>query len=310
VDSAERENRAQESISELVARQQGVITVQQAAEFGISSQAIARRVASGVWARVMPRVYRVTAVPETFRQSCLAAVLWAGDHALISHATAAVLWGFESVRTRRVEIWIPRKQNLRSDAVVIHRGTRLDRADRDLLDGIRITTPTRTLIDMSGRLEDDRLLAVMEDLIRRNIVTTDRLEARLRALRKSGRPGSGRLEALLASRGSGRAMESALETLVWTMIERAQVPRPVRQHWVVLGGQRYRLDFAWPEQRVGLECDGREFHDGRAKWVNDRARLAEFGAVGWRVLPVTWHAASREPERVTRWLRTALFLVA
>jgi very-short-patch-repair endonuclease len=304
--SAERENRAHESLHELIARQHGLITAGQAAALRVSTQAIARRVASGEWARTLPRVYRVTVAPMTSRQSALAAVLWAGEGALLSHASAAMLWEFDGVRTGKIELSVPRERNIRSKSVVIHRSTRLDRADRTVLEGIRITTPARTLIDMSGRLEDHRLSTVLEDLIRRDLVSPERLGARLSALRSSGRPGGGRLDELLVARGGGRPMESALETLVWPLILRAEVPSPVRQHWLVIGGDRYRLDFAWPDAKVALECDGYAFHGGRGAWNNAEARLAEFAAVGWRVLPVTWDAAKRQPERVIRWLRTSL----
>ena len=101
-------------------------------------------------------------------------------------------------------------------------------------------------------------------------------------------------------------MESALETLVWPLIVQAGVPLPVRQHWLVVGGDRYRLDFAWPDAKVALECDGYAYHGGVRVWNNTEARLAELAAVNWRVLPVTWDAARRQPERVIRWLRSSL----
>jgi very-short-patch-repair endonuclease len=81
---------------------------------------------------------------------------------------------------------------------------------------------------------------------------------------------------------------------------------PQRQYQVSIAGRRYRLDFAWPELRVGLECDGWEHHGRRSAFAPDRARLAEFAAAKWRVLPVTSHAVTREPARVERWLRDAL----
>jgi very-short-patch-repair endonuclease len=236
----------------------------------------------------------------------MAAVLWAGDEALVSHAAAAVLWGFLGARARKVELWVPPNRGIRSSLVVVHRGKRLDRADRTILGPIPITTPARTLIDIAGRLEDDRLLAVTEDLIRRDLATPDRLYARLDALRTSGRTGGGRLEALLDARGDGRPLESALEALAWRIICSSGVPLPARQHWVILPGGRYRLDFAWPDLKIGLECEGHEFHGGRSAWGKDRARFAEFGAAGWRVVPLTWDACSREPRRVTRWIKDAL----
>lgn len=179
-----------------------------------------------------------------------------------------------------------------------------------MLGPLPITTPARTLIDIAGRLEDDRLLAVTEDVIRRNLANPDRLYARLRALRTSGRTGGGRLEALLDARGDGRPLESSLEALAWPIICSTGVPLPARQHWVLLPGGRYRLDFAWLRLKIGLECEGHEFHGHRAAWGKDRTRFAEFGAAGWRVLPLTWEVCTREPQRVVRWVKAALATAA
>jgi very-short-patch-repair endonuclease len=237
---AERKPRGSESAAREIADQQfGVISHRQARDAGFSDPAIARRVKAGLWDRVLARVYRIGGATRSREQLAMAAALWGGDDALVSHGAAAMLWDFDGARAHKVELWV-------------------------------------------------------------------RLRARLDALRTSGRPGGGRLEALLDARGDGRPLESALETLVWPLILRAEVPLPVRQHWLVVGGDRYRLDFAWPDVKVALECDGYAFHGGVRVWNNSEARLAEFAAVKWRVLPVTWDAASRQPERVIRWLRSSL----
>ena len=269
--SPQQNNPDNESLPDLIARQFGLITVEQADGFRLRRPAISRRVKSGEWAWVLPSVYRVTAAPTSARQTALAASLWAGSDALVSHSAAAALWEFDGVRAPKAEIWVPLARTLRSPEVSVHRGKRLDRADRAELDGIPITTVARTLIDMAGRLEDHRLLAVTEDLIRRDLVAPDRLRARLHALRASGRPGGGRLEALLDQRGDGRPLESALEALAWPIIRRSGVPLPARQHWVTTTRGRYRLDFAWPGLKVALECEGWSHHGGRAAWGKDRA---------------------------------------
>lgn len=85
--------------------------------------------------------------------------MWAGEGAVVSHGTAGVLWGIDGVRGPKTEVWVPAPRNRKHDLVVVHRGTRVDRTDRASLGPIPITTPVRTLIDVAGRLEDDRLLA-------------------------------------------------------------------------------------------------------------------------------------------------------
>jgi very-short-patch-repair endonuclease len=296
-------------IGRLADAQFGVVARAQVLAEGFTPAQIRRRVESGRWDSPLPRVYRIAGAPPTGRQAAMAGALWAGAGALVSHATAAVLWGFPGVATTRIELWTAR--NLTSDRIVVHRGTRLDRADRTTLGPIPVTTPVRTLIDIAGRLEDLRLASLLEELVARELVDPRRLAARLEALRGAGRVGAGRLEALLEARGDGPAMESALETLVWTLIGRSGAALPIRQHWVSTAGGRYRLDFAWPEQRVAVECDGWEHHGRRRHdFGKDRARYAEVVAAGYRVLPVTWDAAKRDPDRVIRWLRDALIAAA
>ncbi|MFI5052958.1 MAG: type IV toxin-antitoxin system AbiEi family antitoxin domain-containing protein, partial [Acidimicrobiia bacterium] len=159
----ERKSPSNERRARLIADSQfGIVSQAQALAAGLSAAAITRRVQAGVWERLLPRVYRIVGAPPSGQQAALAAALWAGDGALVSHGAAGALWGIEGVRARKVELWVPAPRNPRSELVVVHRGTRLDRADRTTLGPIPITTPVRTLIDLAGRMEDDRLLAAME----------------------------------------------------------------------------------------------------------------------------------------------------
>jgi very-short-patch-repair endonuclease len=146
----------------------------------------------------------------------------------------------------------------------------------------------------------------MEGAFRKGLMTPDRLAARLGALTASGRPGAGRLERLLQDRGDDPAAESRLETKVWFLLRGASVPAPTRQMWVSTPGGRYRLDFAWPDLKLALECDGWAHHGGRVAFGKDRERLSELASMGWRVLVVTWAMATRQPERVVRWVELAL----
>ena len=238
----------------------------------------------------------------------MVAVLWAGASSVISHGCAATLWEFERGGRQRVELWTPRQ--LKADDIDVHRGTRIDRADRTTLGPIAITTPERTLMDESARLEDIALSGLLESAIKVGLVDEQGLRLRVSALKSSGRAGAGRLDRLLF-RGEGPAIESTLEALVWTIMFEGGVRTPVRQHWVNVAGGRYRLDFAWPDFKVAVECDGYEAHGStRARFGKDRARYAELVASGYRVLPVTWSVARTEPGQVVRWLEDTLALAA
>src|SRR5688572_29023964 len=82
----------QQSISALARRQHGLLTREQAKDLGLSASAIARRLSSGAWARVLPRVFADAHAPETQFQRIKAAELWAGEGAAISHRSALSLW--------------------------------------------------------------------------------------------------------------------------------------------------------------------------------------------------------------------------
>jgi very-short-patch-repair endonuclease len=287
------------------AEQHGVFSLAQALETGISSAGVTRRVRAGVWERVLPRVYRIVGGPAADRQPAMAAALWAGPGAVLSHSAVAALWEIPGPRSRRVELWVPAPRAPRSKSVIVHRGLRVDRADRTRLGPIPVTTPIRTLIDLSARMEDDRLLEAMEDVLRRDLATPERLAARLAVLRESGRPGAGRLQRLLVDRDAAPS-ESVLEAKVWLVLCRSGLLRPVRQHWIVTPGGRYRFDFAWPDCRLALEVDGWEHHGSRAAFGKDRVRLSEATASGWRVLVATWDVVVHDPRRLLRWVDDAL----
>lgn len=297
--------RSESDLRHLAAEQHGVFSHAQAVEAGLSPAGMTRRVRAETWERVLPKVYRIVGVPPSDHQRSMAATLWAGEGTVTSHGTAGGLWSVPGVRTRDTEVWVPAPRAPRTPSIVVHRGPRIEGVDRTELEGIPVTTPLRTLIDLSARLEDDRLLGAMEDLIRRRLVDPDHLAHRLGVLCDSGRAGAGRLQRLLAERGSAPS-ESVLEAKVWLLVSRSTLPRPVRQHWVATPAGRYRLDFAWPSARVALECDGWEHHGDRVAFGKDRARLSEITSTGWRVLIATWEMATRDPRRLLRWLDSAL----
>ena len=150
-------------------------------------------------------------------------------------ATAGVLWGIDGVRGRaRSSSGCRRHGNLASEQVVVHRGTRVDRADRTTLGPIPITTPVRTLIDLAGRLEDDRLLAVDGELIRGEArYARSASRARLGALRESG--STGRRTPRGAARRARRrpaAGVGARDARCGCCCVGRGLPLPARQHWV------------------------------------------------------------------------------
>jgi very-short-patch-repair endonuclease len=298
---AERKQRCKETpdaaIRRVAAGQYSLFTFTQAVEAGFSPAAITRRVASRLWERVLPRVYRVTGSRPTERQKALAACLWAGDGAVASHRTAGALWELDGVVARQVEITVPAKRGPTSPFVVVHRTLELPRADRVMFGGVPVTTPVRTLVDLAGRIADENLEAAVECALRRGLAYESVLRRRVGG---KGRRGAGALRRILDARDLGSpALESRLEVKVWRLLVRSGLPKPVRQHPVKMEGRRYRLDFAWPSFGVAVEADGLATHGGRRSFIADRRRMAKLASTGWRVVPVTWEDAT---TRTNQWL--------
>jgi very-short-patch-repair endonuclease len=168
--------------------------------------------------------------------------------------------------------------------VTVHRGV-IARNDRRIRGRVPVTSPARTLVDIAGMLDDESLEAVVEDFFHRGVTTPLAVQRCLDATGGTGRRGSHLLRALLADRDEA-PLEYKLEQKIWRLLRKAGL-RPVRQHEVRCGTQRYRLDFAFPLLKVAVEGQGFAAHGGRLAHSRDNRRLADLVGAGWRVVPVT-----------------------
>jgi very-short-patch-repair endonuclease len=303
VSTAERNPRDTEArIRRRFLRQLGLITTAQARQDGMSASAITRRAGAGRWLLAHPGVYRDALVPETFEQSNLAALLWAGTDAVINVDAAGALWAFDGLVPSRIHLWTPR--SLKSELVVVHRGT-VDLNDRRMLGPIVLTSPARTLIDLAGVLDDEDLTAVVEDALHRGLTTAPAIGRRLDALGGKGRAGSARLREILVDRGNQRPTMSRLEVKIWRTL-RAKGLTPVRQHPVRCGGTTYYLDCAFPQWRVAVEGFGDKFHRSPRNRKRELRRFADLASMQWRVLPVTWDDITDAPDDVVMKIMTML----
>jgi very-short-patch-repair endonuclease len=249
---------------------------------GYSDRQIRGRARRGEWVAIHPRVYRHVATPETPLLLRRSALLWAAPTAALSFATAGLSWSLDRVSEVRPTLTVPPTRRARSTLVDVHR-SRLPPTDVTFRDGMRCTNPVRTIIDLAGELNDEDLEAAFESARRQRLITVDAVRHRQVGLGRQGRAGSERLARLLRRLDGTVASESVLEVKVARLLRASLLHEPVRQYEIMIFGKRYRLDFAWPEVKVALECDGRAFHE----FQRDRTRWRHLGASGWRVLPVT-----------------------
>lgn len=211
---------------------------------GFSRTDVFKRAQAGHLQRVFPRVYRFAGARPSLEQRAMAAVLWAGPGSVASHETAAALWDLEPPRPP-AHVTVARKPGAAPRGLRAHVAS-IQKRDRGKLRGVRVTGPARTLLDLASTRCEERLFPVLERAVIEGIATVRQLEDVVR--RNPGRRGSRRLRQAL-----GSAASSALERRVEAILRGSRLPPFVREHEV----GPYRLDFAWPDRRVGLEADGR-----------------------------------------------------
>jgi very-short-patch-repair endonuclease len=118
--------------------------------------------------------------------------------------------------------------------------------------------------------------------------------------RSPGRRGAPRVERALGAEPAFTRNE--LEELMFAIALRARVPRPQTNYWI----GKYQADFAWPEQRLIAETDGRATHGTTHAFEHDRLRDRELVKAGWRVIRFTWKQLHDDPGEVAATLRTLL----
>lgn len=271
----------------------------------MTPSAISRRVASGVWQRLLPRVYWLGLGEPPWKTRALALVLWGGNGCALSHETAAALWGLDGFRPARFVLTTPRSARSPAPGVRIHR-TPLTPRDVSSVDGIIVTSVARTVLDLAAEHLDEVVEAALDEGLCRRLVTPAQLRWFVRSLGDKGPAGTKRLKRVLARRGPA-PIESALERKVWKVLARSGLPPPVPQY-VIRNGNEFvaRVDFAYPAERVAIEVDGYRWHSGRAAWARDLSRRNLLTELGWLVIHVTHADATERPDEIVRRVRRLL----
>jgi very-short-patch-repair endonuclease len=290
------------ALAYIAERQFGVFTRAQALDAGFTANTIKKRLHRGVWALVDHNVYRMSATPRNWNQRLVAACL-AGP-AVASHRSAGIIWRFPDMPNEIVEVTALRHRRRRASDVIWHESWHLTERDINEIEGIPCTRPVRTFLDLGVVLSTDELETVLNDGIRRNLLSVSAIGRRLEELGPL-RPGTRVVQAVVSRHRTGRrAPESVLETRFLQLVRSAELPEPVPQFEIGLGGgAAARVDFAYPERRVAIELDGAAYHSGEVAERRDRRRDNRLGAMGWRVLRFGWNDVTRSPDYVLGMMR-------
>jgi hypothetical protein len=293
--SANRERK----IAALERAQHGLVSVPQLRDLGLSQSAISRRVARARNLRVRRAVLANPGVAPAFEQKVLAAVLAGGEGAFASHAAAAQLWGLPLPGAVPVEITTALERHPRLPGVRCHRSGLIADGDVATVHGIPVSSPARTIVDISSRFDTRVLGRVLDDALRRGLTTL--AEVALTTERLGPAPGRSRkkMAALLARRDDGVARrESVLEDFVFEALVRFGLPLPLMQYPFAMNGRNRRIDFCYAPEMLVLEPKGFMWHSSRRAFDDDALRGNELQLAGFRVLEFTaaftdWQIASQ-----------------
>jgi very-short-patch-repair endonuclease len=291
-------------IHRLAARQHGLVARRQLLVLGLGEDAIDHRIASGRLIRLERGVYALGHVQLRREATWLAAVLAARGPAVVSHRTAAGLWGLRPPGGTFVEITVVGHGGVvRRGGRRIHRTVELPATDVTIERGVPATTVARTLLDLAAVVPPHHLRRAVERAEQAELFDLVDVQRVLAAHpRRAGRRALVALLADFQTHGDAHT-RSDLEARLLQICLDAGLPRPqVNRH----DGVR-ESDFRWPRERLVVEVDSWTFH-GRTRQAfdHDRARDRALLRDGWRVARFTDRQIRADPTGVLAEIRALI----
>ncbi len=288
------------TIGALADRQHGVVSHAQLRKAGLSGQAIGRAVRAGRLRPVFRGIYSVGHAIMHRKGWWMAALLACDEAAALSHTSAAALWGLRNAPTLPVEIIASGDRGRKHERIRTHR-MRLEPSDSVVLDGLRVTTPARTIVDLAGGLSARSLRETVERA--QDLRRFDPAKIGAALARAPSRLGGGALADLLELlQPDADNARSHLERLFIALLRKASLPMPEVN--AVIGG--LKRDFVWPDPRLVVETDGYRYHASKQAQRRDRRRDRQLTALGWRPVRFTYEEVAFEPAEIARELITLL----
>lgn len=275
-------------VGAVAGRQRGLVTRAQLLGLGLTRREIERRLADGRLYLIHRGVYAVGHRELTPLARCEAGLL-AVAGGVLSHRSAGVLWGMVATWPADPDVTVVRRGGTPPRGIALHRVRALDRRHVTARQGLAVTTPARTLLDLA------EVLGMRE--LRRAIRQAEfdrRVDHRGLAQLLAASPGRHGVAALTEALGDGAPTRSELEDRFLKLLADAGLPRP-RVNARVAG---FTVDFVWDAHRVIVETDGWGNHGGRIAFEDDRERDQRLLAAGYRVMRITWRQLTRDPTKV------------
>ncbi len=286
---------------ELAREQHGILARGQLLALGFAPDAIKHRLTTGRLHRVHRGVYAVGRRQLTREGRWMAAVLACAPDALLSHGSAAALWGI-GPEWRLIEVAVRRRSWPRSDGLLARSRPSLPSRDVTLHRRIPVTTPERTVLDQAATpISNSSLERLVNEVSAHREIELDPESLRRYCELCPGEPGVKRLRALL-DRDTFRLSDSELERRFRPIALAAGLPQPLTKQWL----NDYEVDFFWPDLALVVETDSLRFHRTALKQSRDLLRDQVHTASGLTTLRFTHWQVRYAPGHVRHVLaRTA-----
>ena len=279
------------ALADLAKKQDGVVSIRQLRALGYSHRAVERATNASRLHRIHQGVYAVGHTGLSLRGACLAAVLACGPGALLSHWSAAWLWGL--LRTRPVPVHvttpIPRKLHV---PVRRHHSRTLTDEDRAVADGIPVTSVARPALALAARNRHERLDRLLQRAEELNLFDLPAFESVL--ARNRGHRGNKPLRRAIVLYKPPPFTRSGFERRFLRLLAENGFERPATGFNVA----GYELDVYWPELRFGVELDVFATHGTRRSFERDRERREDLKLAGVEMTQITDIRVDREPRAV------------
>jgi very-short-patch-repair endonuclease len=279
---------------DLVRAQHGVVTRAQLLGLGLGPDSIKHRLSKGRLHPLWRGVYAVGRPEVDQRGRWMAAVLSCGPDALLSHRSAAMLWGLARMSSEiEIEVVLPRRVARRRPGIRAHRRTDLMPENRREVDGIPITDPASTLVDLASCAPEWQVERSINEADRLDLLDPETLRAQVGLLPR--RPGLARLRMLL---GGDPLTDTGLERKFLAITRAAKLPQPETQARV----SGYRVDFFWRDLGLVVEADGWRYHRTPGEQTTDRRRDQAHARAALTTLRFSESQIRYRPDEVRRTL--------
>lgn len=286
--------------SKLATSQEGAVRHDQLRLAGLTPGDVRQLVDSGGLHPRYNGVYIVGHLALAPRANEAAALLACGPRSVISHWSAAYLWGLIEHRPDAIDVTLVGTRRRAHPGLRLHYARKLAARDVDEKGSVRVTSPARTIVDLSAEATDLQLEALIAEARAKRLLRKGELE---RAVGRAGRrKGVARLKAILRSHAGHALTRSETERLCRRLLKAAGLPQPQTNRRV----ENVEADFLWPEQRVVLEVDTITFHGHPRAFEWDRRKTLILEAAGYHVIRITRRQLEEEPLWVIAQIARAL----